>query len=518
MKTSDKPLLSHFAADLPAGLVVFLVAIPLCLGIALASGAPLFSGIITGVIGGVLVGAMSGSHTSVSGPAAGLTIIVLSAIEELGTFELFLSTVVIAGVLQIIMGALKAGIIGAFFPNSVIRGMLAAIGLTLILKQIPHFFGIDSDWFGDFNFIEPDGENTITRLGSIWENMHIGAWIIGSISLLIMVLWEQPFIRRKKFLKIIPGALLAVLVSVLINVIFFQQHDALRVDASHLVALPNILEAGVFEQSFRFPDFSALNTPLVWKTAFVIALIASLETLLSVEAVDKLDPHKRTTPKNRELIAQGTGNILAGLIGGIPMTAVIVRSSANLDAGNETKMSAIYHGIILVIAAFFIPQLLNYIPLASLAAILLLVGYKLSRPVLYKNMWKDGYTVFIPFIATVIVVLFSDLLTGIMVGLGIGIFFLLRENYRYPYHIEKEGDTTSDNERYIIHLSEHVSFINKPSLQHALNEIPEGSTLVIDGSKTKAISHDVRVALKEFVVVAQEKSIHLTFLALDIPH
>ena len=518
MKNTDKPLLSYFSHDIPAGLVVFLVAIPLCLGIALASGAPLFSGIITGVLGGIVVGAISGSHTSVSGPAAGLTVIVLSAIHELGTFELFLSAVVLAGVFQLVMGILKAGIIGAFFPNSVIRGMLAAIGLTLILKQIPHFFGIDSDWFGDINFIEPDGENTITRLASIWENLHFGAWIVGSLSLLIIIVWEKPFIRRHKVLKMIPGALLAVVISVAINLVFFQPHDSLRIDASHLVALPNILDPGVFEQSFRFPDFSAIGTPLVWKTAFVIALIASLETLLSVEAVDKLDPHKRTTPKNRELIAQGTGNILAGFIGGIPMTAVIVRSSANLDAGNKTKMAAIYHGIILLMAAFFIPQFLNYIPLASLAAILLLVGYKLSRPQLYTAMWRDGYTVFIPFIATVLVVLFSDLLTGIMVGLGIGIFFLLRENYRYPYHIEKEGDATSDNERYIIHLSENVSFINKPSLQHALNEIPKGSTLVIDGSRTKAISHDVRVALKEFVVVAREKDIHLTFLALDIPH
>jgi len=518
MKISDKPLLSYASHDLPAGLVVFLVAIPLCLGIALASGAPLFSGIITGVIGGVIVGAISNSHTSVSGPAAGLTVIVLTAINELGSFELFLSAVVLAGIFQLVLGIVKAGIIGAFFPNSVIRGMLAAIGLTLILKQIPHFFGIDADWFGDLNFIEPDGKNTLTRLGTIWDNMHLGAWIVGALSLGILILWEQPFIRNRKRLKMIPGALLAVVVSVVVNLIFFQHNEVLRIGDSHLVALPDLTEPGVLQQSFRFPDFSAINTPLLWKTAFVIALIASLETLLSVEAVDKLDPHKRTTSKNRELIAQGTGNILAGFIGGIPMTAVIVRSSANLEAGNKTKMSAIYHGIFLVIAAFFIPQLLNYIPLASLASILLLVGYKLSKPVLYAKMWKDGWTVFVPFIATVIVVLFTDLLTGIMVGLGIGIFILLRENYRYPYHIEKEGDTSSGEERYIIHLSEHVSFINKPSLQKALQDIPDNSTLVIDGSKTKALSHDVSVALSEFVVVARERNIHLTFLAIDIPH
>jgi len=511
MNKSQTSLLSHFPQDFPAGIVVFLVALPLCLGIALASGAPLFSGIITGVLAGIVVGLLSGSHLSVSGPAAGLTVIVFDAITDLGSFEMFLLAVVIAGLMQIVFGVVKGGILGLFFPTSVIRGMLAAIGLTLILKQIPHFFGIDSDAFGDMQFFERSGENTFSNLSHVFDMFHAGAGLVGAISLGILILWERPFFKRIKLFKLIPGPLVAVLVAVGMNELIFKAGTMWKIEPSHLVSLPMILGNANFMENFAFPDWSAWMQPLVWKTAFVIAVIASLETLLSLEAIDKLDPHKRHSPKNRELLAQGVGNTLAGLIGGLPMTAVIVRSTANLESGNKTKMSAFYHGVLLALTVLFIPFLLNLIPLSALAAVLLLVGYKLSKPSLYRHFAKLGWEQFFPFLITIIAILFTDLLTGILIGLSIGVFFLLKANYSYAYHIDHSVDEKSGKNKYCLRLSEHVSFINKPSIQNALDHIPDNSFLLIDGDKTLDIEYDVLVLFKEFETHAKEHGITVEY-------
>lgn len=511
MKNRTSSLLSHFAQDFPAGVVVFLVALPLCLGIALASGAPLFSGIITGVIGGLVVGLLSGSHISVSGPAAGLTVIVYDAITDLGSFELFLVAVVLAGFMQILLGVIKAGILGLFFPTSVIRGMLAAIGLTLILKQIPHFFGIDSDAFGDMQFFERSGENTFTNLTHVIDLFHPGAALVGFVSLAILILWEQPFMKQIKALRLIPGPLVAVIAAVLINTLALPSGSIWNIESSHLVSLPSIMGNADFMDHFALPQFASWMNPLVWKTALVIAIIASLETLLSLEAIDKLDPHKRHSPKNQELIAQGVGNTLAGLVGGLPMTAVIVRSTANLESGNKTKMSAFYHGLLLALSVLFIPFILNLIPLSALAAVLLVVGFKLSKPSLYRHFARLGWDQFFPFLITIVAILFTDLLTGILIGLSIGVFFLLKANYSYAYHMDHSVDEETKRNRYCLRLSEHVSFINKPSIQHALDHIPDGSYLLIDGDKTLDIEYDVLVLFKEFETHAAEHGIEVEY-------
>ncbi len=377
--------------DLPAGLVVFLVAVPLCLGIALASGAPLFSGIIAGIVGGIVVAFASGSALSVSGPAAGLTVIVLNAISTLRNYELFLLAVVLAGFIQIILGYVKAGIIGYYFPSNVIKGMLAAIGIILILKQIPHAIGYDVDNEGDFDFIQADGENTFSEIVNSLNHIHPGALIIAGISLLILILWERPFLKKISFFKIVPGALIAVLSGIVINEIFKTSSPELFLDGDKLVRLPVASSVPDFISQFTLPDFSGLSNHKVYIVAFTIAIIASLESLLSVEAVDKLDPYKRNTPANRELKAQGLGNMISGLIGGLPITAVIVRSSANINAGAKTKLSAIIHGMLLLFSVIALAPFLNKIPLSCLAALLLTVGYKLAKISLFKSMYKMGW-------------------------------------------------------------------------------------------------------------------------------
>ena len=503
--------------DVPAGLVVFLVALPLCLGIALASGAPLMSGLVTGIVGGLVAGLASGSHLAVSGPAAGLTVIVLDGIEDVGGFEAFLVAVVLAGVIQLVLGFLKAGIIGHYFPSSVIQGMLAAIGLILILKQIPHFLGVDQDFFGDYSFFQRDGLNTFSEIGYALDNFGIGSLLIGVISLGLIILWVQPFMSKVPVLSSIPSALLVVVVGIVLNLVF-ANNPTLAIAPEHLVQIPLIKSFGDVQQELSFPDFAmafdASTIRLTIRIAFTIAIIASLETLLCVEATDKMDPHKRKTPYSRELKAQGLGNIVAGLIGGIPMTAVIVRSTANLDSGAKTKMSAFYHGIFLLASLLVIPTVLNLIPLSALAAILLYIGYKLTKPVIYRKQWKLGYNQFIPFIVTVVAILFTDLLIGICIGMAVGVYFILRANYDVPFSF----NTRSNGERthYEIHLSEHVSFLNKASLAATLDSIPPHSVVDIFGDNTRHIDYDVLETIANFREQAVEDDILLSFKNLHV--
>lgn len=499
--------------DIPAGLVVFLVALPLCLGIALASGAPLFSGIITGMIGGIVVAAFSGSPLSVSGPAAGLTVIVLNSIKQLGSFEAFLLAVVIAGALQLILGFLRAGIIGHYFPSSVIKGMLAAIGIILILKQIPHALGYDKDNEGDFDFFQMDGENTFSEIFRSLNYLHPGAIIIALVSIFILIIWERKFLQRFSLFRMVPGALVAVIVGTLINMAYASLEPSFILSGDKLVQLPVAHSAGEFIGQFTFPDFSALSNPHVYIVAATIALVASLETLLSVEATDKLDPYKRNTPTNRELKAQGIGNLLSGLIGGLPMTAVIVRSSANVNAGGKTKISAIFHGLLLLLSVAGLASVLNQIPLACLAAVLLIVGYKLAKVSLFRSMFRLGWDQFLPFIITIIAILFTDLLRGIAIGMGISIFFILRNNYKKPYFFHKEEH--HEGETIHLRLAEDVTFINKGSIAQTLHHLPENSRVIIDGSKSHNIDLDVLEIIHDFKIAAATKNIQVELR--DIP-
>lgn len=425
-----------YLKDLLAGLIVFLVALPLCLGIALASGAPLFAGILSGVIGGVLVGLLSGSRTSVSGPAAGLTAIVAAQIQNLGAFETFLLAVVFAGVLQIILGLLRAGSLSSYFPTSVIQGLLAAIGVILILKQLPHLLGHDTDPEGEMAFEQPDHENTFTEIGKLFTGeIHQGAILVGLITLGMLLGWD----KIKKLKKSpVPAPLLVVLLGIAIKFLLDRLGGEWTIGESHLVQVPVANDLGQLRDFFRMPDWSQWSNLKVYIAGGIICLVATLETLLNLEAVDKLDPRQRVSPSNRELVAQGTGNILCGLTGGIPITSVIVRSSVNINAGASTKLSAVFHGVLLGVCALAIPTWLNEIPLAALAAILLHTGLKLVHPTLIKRMWKDGIYQFIPFIATLIGIVLTDLIIGVAIGLVISLAFILLSNMRRPVTIIKE--------------------------------------------------------------------------------
>ncbi|HET8828658.1 MAG TPA: SulP family inorganic anion transporter [Pelobium sp.] len=490
--------IKNLKKDLPAGIVVFLVALPLCLGIALASGAPLFSGILAGIVGGVIVASFSGSQLSVSGPAAGLTVIVLTAITDLGSFEAFLLAVIIAGLMQIVLGILKAGTIGNYFPNSVIIGMLAAIGIILILKQFPHALGYDADYEGDESFLQSDNENTLSAIGIALSKFNIGAIIITAVSMLILILWP-----KVKKLAIIPAPLLVVAIGVLLAQLFDGTSFSLM--ESQLVQIPVIESFTDFKSVFITPDFAQITNPQIWTVAVTIAIVASLETLLSLEAVDKIDPIKRVSPTNRELIAQGIGNTCAGLIGALPVTAVIVRSSTNVHAGGRTKMSAIFHGIFLIVAVLLVPNMINLIPLSCLAAILLLVGYKLARISLFKKMWKDGKDQFVPFVVTILAIVFTDLLTGVGIGLAVGIIFLLRTNYRNPYFYSV--DQSKGGNTITIKLAQEVSFLNKGTIQYTLTNIPRNKTVIIDGTDSLFIDKDVLTTIFDFHEHAHTKGI-----------
>ncbi len=499
MKKKKFSLGDSLGSDLPAGLVVYLVALPLCLGIALAStGRPdlLFAGIIAGFVGGIVVGSISGSPLGVSGPAAGLVVIVLTAIKTLGTFEALLLAIVLAGIVQLIAGYLKAGVIGYYFPSSVIKGMLAAIGITLILKEIPHALGYDEDFVGDEALSQMDGHNTFTELYYAFVYNNPGAIIICLASLAVLILFDRPFMKKIALFKFVPGALFVVVIGIVLNYFFTQSASGLALSEKHLVQLPVASSPKEFIGFFRFPDFTALSNPQVYVVAFTIAIVASLETLLCVEATDKLDPYKRITPTNQELKAQGIGNIVSGLIGGLPITQVIVRSSTNINSGGKTKLAAIFHGFILLVSAITIPAFLNLIPLASLAAILLLVGYKLSNVALYKSMYKLGWEQFMPFIITVVAILLTDLLKGIGIGMCFAIFYILRKNYRNSYHRHKES--TPQGNVIMLKLSEEVTFLNKASIRLTLDELPENSKVIIDGSKSVNIDFDVLEAIGDF--------------------
>jgi len=502
----------NIKSDLPASIVVFLVAVPLCLGIALASGAPLFSGIIAGMVGGIVVTIFSKSPLGVSGPAAGLAVIVLGAITELGSFPTFLLAVVIAGIIQVILGIVKAGIIGYYFPSSVIKGMLSGIGIIIILKQIPHAFGYDADPEGDFEFIQPDGHTTFSDLYYMLESISPGAVIISVISLVILILWEQKFIKNLKISQVIQGPLVAVVTGIVLN-LAFQNNPNFALKTEQVVNIPVADSISNFFMLFTFPDFSQIWNNDVYIIALTIAIVASLETLLCVEATDKLDPYKRITPTNRELIAQGVGNIASGLIGGLPITQVIVRSSANIQSGGKTKTSAFFHGVLILISAMFIPNILNLIPLSSLAAILLVVGYKLAKPATFKQIYRMGIPEFIPFIVTILGIVFTDLLIGISMGLITGIMYILWNNYRTPYHFEP--DTYEEGKPIKIHLSEDVTFLNKAGIMNTLNHLPENSKVIIDGSRTQNIHNDILEIFSDFKLNATQKNIDFSVIGME---
>lgn len=494
-------IFKNITHDLPAGVVVFLVALPLCLGVALASGAPLFSGIIAGIAGGIVVGSISGSQLSVSGPAAGLTTIVLASITKMGSFEAFLVTVVLAGAIQFILGIFKAGSIGNYFPSAVIKGMLSAIGIILILKQIPHAFGYDKDFEGDESFSQSDGHNTFSELFEAFNFITPGALLICTLSLIILFCWDSSFVKSKRFASLVPAPLLVVTLGVIINGVLQAALPGWAIQSEHLVSLPVSDDVASFANQFTFPDFSSITSKECWVVAFTIAIVASLESLLSIDAVDKLDPMKRTTPLNQELKAQGIGNMLSGLIGGLPVTAVIVRSTANVSAGARTKASAITHGLLLLLTVMFIPFILNMIPLASLAAILFQVGFKLAKPSIIISMYKKGKDQFIPFIATIIAILLTDLLIGISIGIAIGLFFVLKTNF------QRSLISVNENGNYLIRLTKEVSFLNKALLRNTFNEIPNGSTVLIDGTRSNFIDQDILETINDFRESAPNRNI-----------
>ena len=504
-------LFSNFKNDLPASIVVFFVALPLCLGIALASGAPLFSGLISGIVGGVIVGILSGSKIGVSGPAAGLAAIVLTAIGTLGGYENFLVAVVLGGIIQVVFGLLKAGIIAYYFPSSVIKGMLTGIGIIIILKQIPHFFGYDAVPEGDFAFFQLDGENTFSELLKTLNFIRPGSALIGIVSLIILLFWDNVLSKKGKIFQVIQGPLVAVVTGIVFYVLT-KSNNLLAISGTHLVSVPVPKDATSFLNQFSFPNFSALSNPEIWVVAFTIALVASLETLLCVEATDKLDPHKNVTPTNRELLAQGTGNIISGMIGGLPITQVIVRSSANIQSGGRSKLSSILHGLLLLSSVMVIPNLLNKIPLSVLAAILLIVGYKLAKPTLFIKMYHLGWKQFIPFTVTVLGIVFIDLLYGIGLGLGVGIVVILIKSYQNSHFLHIENNNGA-HVKIKMMLAEEVTFFNKGSILKELDAIVENSFLELNVTKTRYLDNDIVEILDDFALKAKERNINIKLVS-----
>ncbi len=506
-------MFKHIKSDIPASIVVFFVALPLCLGIALASGAPLFSGLIAGIVGGIVVGAISGSHIGVSGPAAGLAAIVLVAITSLG-YENFLVAVVLGGAIQILFGVLRLGIIGYFFPSSVIKGMLTGIGIIIILKQIPYFFGMDKNPKGNFDFLQVEWDNLISGLlkainALISGNISIGATVVGIISLGILLLWSNVLSKKGKIFQLVQGPLVAVVFGIIFYVV--TQGGSLELTLEQLVKVPGSIQD--IKEQITFPNFSAIGNTEVWITAFTIALVASLETLLCVEATDKLDPHKNVTPTNKELFAQGTGNIVSGLIGGLPITQVIVRSSANIQSGGRTKLSAIIHGFLLIVSVLLIPTLLNQIPLAVLAAVLFIVGFKLAKPSTFVNMYKLGWKQFVPFMATVLpMVITGDLLLGIGLGLAVGIFIILLKNFQNSHFLHKEGEDVDDG-KIKMTLAEEVTFFNKGAILKELDSLPENTYLELDVRKTRYLDNDIIEILDDFAFKAKERNINIKIIS-----
>jgi MFS superfamily sulfate permease-like transporter len=499
-----KKYYSHIGPNLSASIVVLLVALPLCLGIALASGAPLFSGIIAGVVGGIVVGLLSGSQLSVTGPAAGLTAIVAVAILKLQVYEAFLLAVVLAGIMQVALGYLKAGVIGDYIPNAVIKGMLAAIGLILIMKQFPHLVGYDANFEGDETFAQADQNNTLSAIYTALNTITPTAVIIGIGSIILLAVWEKPFIKKNKLLQFVPGPLVVVILAIIINSTIEQLSGIAGLESKHLVSLPIAHSTTEFISFFTLPNFSFITNTQVWISALTLAIVASLETLLGIEAVDKLDPLKRVTPTNRELKAQGFGNIVSGLIGGLPLTSVIVRSSANVSAGGKTKQSTIFHGILLLLCAALIPGLLNKIPLSALAGILIFTGYKLAKITLFKEFYQKGFNQFIPFCVTIIAILFTDLLIGISIGIAVSLVFIIRSNFKTAVMI------VNDNNNYLIKFKKDVSFLNKPIIKSELELVPENANLVIDVARAEFIDKDVIDEVNGFLYHAHLKNIKVS--------
>lgn len=495
--------LKNIGSDLPASIVVFLVALPLCLGIALASNAPLFSGLIAGIIGGIVIGSLSGSQLSVSGPAAGLTAIVAAAILKLPSFETFLLAVVICGALQVILGFLKAGIIGDYVPGSVIKGMLSAIGLILILKQFPHLIGYHADFEGDESFSQRNSENTFSAFANAIKYITPAAVLIGALSLAFQIGWEKIVSKRTGFIKLIPAPLVVVLIGIGVNEYLKLKGSSYAIDPQHMVTIPIAQSAGEFFSFFTTPDFNGFLNKNVWISGVTLALVASLETLLSIEAADELDAYKRVTNKERELKAQGIGNMISGLIGGLPITSVIVRTSANVNAGAKSKMSTIFHGVLLLLSVALIPTILNLIPKAALAAILIYTGYKLAKPSLFKQFYKKGWDQFLPFVITILAILFTDLLTGVLIGIGSGLFFLVRSNFKTSIFI------VHDKHKYLVRLRKDVSFLNKPIIKNKLEEVPENSSVLIDASRADFIDKDVVEVIEDFMIHAPLKNIRV---------
>lgn len=499
-------LFSRWKEDLPSSIVVFLVALPLCLGIALASNATPFAGIIAGVVGGIVVGALSGSPLGVSGPAAGLTAIVASGIADLGSFEVFLAATVAAGALQVVLGIARLGIIAYYFPSSVIKGMLAGIGIIIMLKQIPHALGFDKDPMGDESFDQPDKHNTFTEIYYAFLEPNLGAVLITLACLAIMLLWERPLVQQIRRLRYVPGPLLAVVTGIVLA-LFFRSIEGLAIGAGHYVPMPDVSELG----SMPLPAFTALGDPRFWTVALTIAVVASIETLLCVEATDKMDPQKRITPANRELFAQGAGNIISGLLGGLPLTQVVVRSSANIQSGGRTKSSAILHGVWLGLSALTVGALLRMVPFASLAAVLLLVGYKLAKPSLFVAVWKTGRIQFIQFAVTVgFMAVTNDLLRGVALGLAVAFIHILWKNYKVPFHFHKARQ--KPGLPIYIELSEDVTFLNKAGIKRALSELAEGSRVVIDATRTVDLDPDVLEIITDFTQVAAQRNIRYELL------
>ena len=489
---------SSLRQDFPASVVVFFVAVPLCLGIALASGAPLFSGLIAGIVGGLVVGAVSGSHLGVSGPAAGLAVIVLAAIGELG-FQAFLLALVVSGLIQVALGLARAGFVAYFFPSAVIKGMLAGIGIIIFIKQIPHALGHSAASKGE-------------SLSSMVGDLHVGAIVVSVVCLAILILWETVLTKRSRIFKIVPGPLVAVAFGIIFQLLVGGLFPALALSPSHLVSVPIASESGGVLALLTFPDWSRFTDPAIYVTAITLAVVASLETLLCVEATDKLDPEKRVTPTNRELVAQGVGNSLSGLIGGLPVTQVIVRSSANIQSGGRTKLSAILHGALLLFFVLVLPHVLNLIPLAVLASILLVVGFKLARPSIFKAMFQSGMTQFLPFVLTVVGIVFTDLLLGIGLGLGLAILMILRQSLVNSHTLHtKELDGADRAQHTTMKLAEQVTFLNRGAILKTLNGIPDGTHVVIDATETKYIDPDIKEVFADFRGTTSRRDISYEF-------
>ena len=488
--------------DGPAGLVVFLVALPLCLGVAHASGAPLLAGIIAGVIGGSLISLLSSSQVSVSGPAAGLIAIVATAIQTLGSYQTFLAAVVLCGAIQILLGIVRAGAIGEYVPNSVIKGMLAGIGLVIILKQIPHALGQDLDWMGDMSFLETGNTNTLSDILTAASHFLGGPAVISTLSLAVLIGWEKVAAGGSRFFKLVPGALVVVALGVIVNQAFQVLAPGLYIsEPQHLVNLPVSQSWADLINLFTFPDFSGFLDSNLWSIGLTLAVVASIESLLSLEAADRIDPYKRISSPSRELWAQGVGNMVSGFIGGLPVTSVVLRTSANVSAGGRTWMASCIHGVLLLISVLLIPQWLNYTPLACLAAILIMVGYKLTKPDVYQSVFRLGMSQFIPFLVTVLAIVFTDLLKGVLIGLVCGLFFVLRSNHHKAVTVVRKGNA------YLIRFNKDTTFINKNELRTKLRAIEEGADVLIDGTKALYIDRDIVEVVEDFQKMASHQDI-----------